>query len=242
MQALANGHNTRGLWEAHCIQSSQLSGTNIQSRVGCDHFHDISTMKSWEAAAYIRKLALNVLVDLNGHTPGASRMDILSFQPSPIQISFLGWPSTTGADYLQYYIADPISVPLETASQEFTEKVIFLPHSFMFGAHPNFAKFDEKQYIRPTRAMESLPENAFVFCNHGIRLPLIESRLSDSFHFTPGNLAKIDATIMKVWLDILDSVPNSVLWLRATRDTINHIAKVFQDKGYPREVLEKLAY
>ena len=169
MQMLVEGHNERGLWEAHCIQTHYHRGANSQQyQAGCKYFHDISEMKSWEAAAYIRKLSLNVLVDLNGHTPGASRMDVLSFQPSPIQISFLGWPSTTGASYIQYYIADLVSVPLESASREFTEKIIFLPHSFAFGAHAKIAKLDEKQYIVPTRAIESLPEDAFVFCNHGI--------------------------------------------------------------------------
>eukprot|EP01102_Stenamoeba_stenopodia_P011292 TRINITY_DN3455_c0_g1_i2.p1 TRINITY_DN3455_c0_g1~~TRINITY_DN3455_c0_g1_i2.p1 ORF type:complete len:686 (-),score=167.09 TRINITY_DN3455_c0_g1_i2:53-2074(-) len=214
MQALAEGHNKRGVWEAHCIQIGhhEESIDSEQYRKGCKYYHDITHMKSWEAASYIRKLSLNILVDLVGHGP-ESAMGVLSYQPAPIQMSLLGWPSTTGASYIQYYIADPVSIPPEMSLDEFTEKIIFLPHSSQFGAHSKTAMFDTNVYRLPTREEESLPTKGFVFCNHG-------------------DLAKMDVVVLRAWLEILEKVPNSALWLHNVRDTINHVAKVFHDHGY----------
>jgi predicted O-linked N-acetylglucosamine transferase (SPINDLY family) len=73
-------------------------------------------------------------------------------------VSYLGYPGTTGADFVDYVIADPTVLPFEQ-SAFYTEKIVHLPDCYLVN--------DRKREISPTtptRKAAGLPETGFVFC------------------------------------------------------------------------------
>jgi predicted O-linked N-acetylglucosamine transferase (SPINDLY family) len=160
----------------------------------CDRFCDIGGMGSREAAALIRELEIDILVDLNGHTLGW-RPAILKYRPAPVIASFLGYAGTTGADFIDYVIGDPQVTPFTLASA-MSEKIVQLPNSFW----PVDPALPEPQSL--SRAQAGLSPDAFVFCcfnsNHKIRPHIFDS-----------------------WTRLLAAVPGSVLWIRSGNPAMN---------------------
>ena len=133
-------------------------------------------------------------------------MDILAHRPAPIQISYLGHPGTTGTEYIDYAIVDNFIVPDEN-DKFFTEKLIKLQGCYQ----PN----DDKRTIpNPLpRKNFGLPENKFIFC---------------SFN----NTYKIQPKMFSVWMDILKSKEDSVLWLLETENTAkSNLLNVAKERG-----------
>jgi len=152
-----------------------------------DRFVDLHFRSDTEAANLIRSLTIDILIDLTGYTHH-SRPQILAARPAPIQVAFLGYPGTTGADFIDYVIADPIVAPMDQQSF-FSEKIIHLPHCYQ----PN----DSQKPIAegcPSRAAAGLPDQGFVFCC-----------FNNSFKITPD--------IFDIWMRLLRAIPGSVLWL-----------------------------
>ena len=156
-------------------------------RQAFDGFVDIRAMSDAEAAERIKADGIAVLVELKGYTKGA-RTGIAARRPAPVQVSFVGFPGTMGADFIDYVIADPIVLPSDQ-QPSYCEKIVHLPHCYQ----PN----DTKRLITnftPTRAACGLPEGGFVFCS-----------FNNSYKITPA--------FFEIWMRLLDSVPESVLWL-----------------------------
>ncbi|OGM14298.1 hypothetical protein A3A76_00140 [Candidatus Woesebacteria bacterium RIFCSPLOWO2_01_FULL_39_23] len=153
-----------------------------------DKFVDLQKMSDYDCARQINDDEVDILVDLKGHT-GNNRLRICTYRPAPIQITYLGFPGTTAAKFIDYMIADNIVVPGN--AKYFTEKLIFLPNCYQIN--------DNKQKISAIkfkRADFSLPENAFVYCY-----------LGQSY--------KIEPDVFEAWMRILKTVPKSVIWLMA---------------------------
>lgn len=152
-----------------------------------DHFIDVRRKSNIEIAKLSRDLKIDIAIDLNGFT-SHSRTPIFSYRAAPIQINYLGFPSTMGAEYIDYVIADHTLIST-TSKKYFTEKIIYLPNSYQ----PNDRKrsVSEKRF---TRAELGLPESAFVFCC-----------FNNSFKITPKTFDS--------WMRILTAVDGSVLWL-----------------------------
>ncbi|MCF6323196.1 MAG: tetratricopeptide repeat protein [Gammaproteobacteria bacterium] len=151
-----------------------------------DHFYDVDEMSDLAIAELIANKGTHIVVDLMGHTQGA-RPAILAFRPAPVQINYLGYIGTSGADFIDYIIVDEFSVP---ADQQpfFDEHLIHLPC---------YMVTDTKREISNeavTRFAYGLPEKGFVFC---------------SFN----NTYKITPKIFDIWMQCLHEVPGSVLWL-----------------------------
>ncbi|MFO1261506.1 MAG: tetratricopeptide repeat protein [Sphingomonadaceae bacterium] len=152
-----------------------------------DRFHDVHRMKDEEVAALARRAGLDIAIDLKGHTKDG-RLGILSFGAAPVQMSYLGYPGTSGADFIDYMIADRVAVP-DAQRAHYTESMIYLPGSYQVNdnrraiANVNF-----------TRAQMGLPEDAFVFACFN-------------------NSYKITAEEFDIWMRLLDKVEGSVLWL-----------------------------
>ncbi|MBO0733447.1 MAG: tetratricopeptide repeat protein [Methylocapsa sp.] len=152
-----------------------------------DIFTDISPMTDEEAARRVKEDRIDILVELKGFTKGA-RTGIAAQRPAPVQVSFVGFPGTMGADFIDYVIADPIVLPVDQQAF-YNEKIVHLPHCYQ----PN----DTKRLIAdltPTRAQCGLPEQGFVFC---------------SFN----NTYKITPKFFTIWMRLLKETPGSVLWL-----------------------------
>lgn len=152
-----------------------------------DQFTDIFDFSFAQAAQKIYNDGVDILVDLKGYTKD-SRMEIAALRPAPIQVSYLGFPGSTGADFFDYIITDKIVTPPHTA-QYFSEKFIFLPDCYQINNDQH-----EISGINFQRSDFGLPKDAFVF---------------SSFNHT----YKIDSQTFDVWMRILKKVPNSVLWL-----------------------------
>jgi len=83
-----------------------------------------------EAADLIHSHEIDILFDLNGHTEN-SRLDLFSLNPAPIQISYLGFPNTTGLEAIKYRITDSIADNPES-SQVYSETLIRMPRCFYY--------------------------------------------------------------------------------------------------------------
>lgn len=153
----------------------------------CEHFQDITTLSIEESARQIYDDGIHILIDLKGYTAG-SRSAILALRPAPVQVSYLGYPGTMGAKFIDYIISDAVVTPPEFADG-FSEKLVTLPHSYQVNDHQQAIAS-----IPVTRSQYTLPESGFVFCCFN-------------------NNYKIEPQIFDVWMRILAAVPGSVLWL-----------------------------
>jgi predicted O-linked N-acetylglucosamine transferase (SPINDLY family) len=161
----------------------------IRARVkeAADVFRDVHTLGGRDIAALARQDHIDVAIDLMGYTRNA-RPEIFVHRAAPVQISYLGYPGTLGASFMDYLIADRILIPQELR-RHYCEKIIYLPHGHM-------ATDNTKQMAqRPIdRTQMGLPEQAFVFCC-----------FNSSYKIRP---AEFD-----VWMRLLMRVESSVLWL-----------------------------
>jgi predicted O-linked N-acetylglucosamine transferase (SPINDLY family) len=152
-----------------------------------DRFLVVRSMPDREVAELSRKLEVDIAVDLNGFTTN-SRPGIFAQRAAPIQIDFLAYPGTMGAEYMDYLIADHTLIP--KASQcHYSEKIVYLPDSYQVN--------DSRRAISPkscARIEEGLPETAFVYCCFN-------------------NSYKISPDVFDIWMRILGRVEGSVLWL-----------------------------
>jgi len=109
---------------------SREDGSALRNRVisAMDRHIRIANMSDEEAAKCIHDCGIHVLVDLQGITSGA-RPDILSYRPAPIQMTYLGFPGTTGHPCIDYVIADKFLIP-EHLKPFYTEEPFYMPEVF----------------------------------------------------------------------------------------------------------------
>lgn len=178
---------------AYSYGENDHSPTRHRLEAGFDAFVDIQGLSDAEAARRIHADGVDILVDLTGYTTGA-RTAILAARPAPVQVNYLGYAGSMGADFLDYIIADPAIAPF--GQQElFDERIVQLPHSYL--------PFDTRRVVAepgPSRAECGLPEHGLVFCG---------------FH----NAFKITPPLFDIWMRLLAAVPGSVLWLLAAAPT-----------------------
>ncbi len=153
----------------------------------CDRFVDLSVLPDLAAAQAIVSDETDILVDLSGYTTRA-RSGVLALRPAPIQVSYLGYIGSMGADFIDYIVADPVALPM--AQQQFyDEKIVHLPVSYQ----PNGASREISARCF-TREDCGLPEQGFVFCC-----------FNTSYKIAPD--------VFAIWMRLLATLPGSVLWL-----------------------------
>ena len=193
----ATAYLMAGLYECHDKSLFEITafdnGWNDQSpmrqrlEAAFDKFVDISRLSDLDAARRVAAEDVDILVNLNGYF-GDHRMGVFAHRPAPLQVNYLGFPATLGADYMDYILADRIVIP-EDERRFYTEQVVWLPDSYQAN--------DSKRAIAtdiPSRAACGLPPAGFVFCN-----------FNAAYKLTPTTFAG--------WMRILKAVPDSVLWL-----------------------------
>jgi predicted O-linked N-acetylglucosamine transferase (SPINDLY family) len=186
-------HHDRGRFEVSAISFGPDDGSTMRGRVksAFEHFQDVRGLSDRDVARLLADSETDIAIDLNGHTR-AGRPGILAFRPAPIQATYLGFPGTSAAPYMDYLIADRIVVPAEQQTF-FSEKIAYLPHCYQ-------ANDSAKEIAAvPRRGEAGLPEAGFVFCCFN-------------------NSWKIMAPIFEVWMRLLKSVSGSLLWLLADND------------------------
>jgi predicted O-linked N-acetylglucosamine transferase (SPINDLY family) len=188
---------TAGLFECHdrllfettAISIGPEDNSDVRQRLitSFERFIDASATSDDQIAGLIKELEIDILVDLMGYTT-SSRTGIFARRPAPIQVSYLGYPGTMGASYIDYLIADRTVIPQDQRAC-YSESVVVLPNSYLAN--------DAERAIADTgftRQELWLPAHSFVFCC-----------FNSSY--------KISPAIFNVWMNILKRVPDSVLWL-----------------------------
>jgi len=181
-------HHDRSRFETFAYSYGPTDNSAMRQRLllAFEHFVDIAWETDDAAAARIRADQIDILVELKGYTVG-DRITIMARRPCDIQVTWLGYPGTTGARFVDYLIADPyIIAPGEESTC--TERVVRMPHCYQ----PN----DRKRIIAEplSRAEYGLPPHGFVFCC-----------FNQTYKITPD--------VFAVWMRLLQNVPDSVLWL-----------------------------
>jgi len=179
---------------AYSIGAADASAYRRDAEAGVDRFVDLAPLGARAAAERIAADAIDILVDLKGHTAG-NRMDILALRPAPVQAAWLGFVGSTGARFIDYAMVDRIAVPPEAASG-FSEALCYLPDSYFptDGTQPIAAA-----PIRRTE--ERLPTDAFVLAS-----------------FNQG--FKLEPVMFDLWADLLREIPEAVLWLWRANDAM----------------------
>ena len=175
-----------------------------------DRLIDIAAMTDEEAARAIESAGIDILINLNGYF-GYARNGVFAKRPAPIQVNYLGFPGTLGADYIDYIVADRWTIP-EADRRHYREKVVTLPDSYQ----PN----DSRRRVSdatPTRDDVGLPEGAFVFCS-----------FNNNYKLTPAMFDR--------WMRIVRAVEGSVLWLLEGNDAVaRHLRREAAARGVSPE-------
>jgi protein O-GlcNAc transferase len=200
---------TAGLFERHDraqfdvigVSLRRDDGSEIRARIAAafDQFLDVSARGDEEVARLLKDLEVDIAVDLNGHTDGG-RLGILACRPAPVQAAYLGYPGTTGTDFIDYIIADALVLPF-SQQPHYTEKIIHLPVCYQVN--------DRLRKIAPrttTRQEHGLPGEGLVFCCFN-------------------NPWKITPPIFDIWMRLLRAIENSMLWLTGSEETAKNLRK-----------------
>ncbi len=150
------------------------------------HWHDIVGVPDAALAQQIRADGIDILVDLSGHT-GLQRLQTFAHKPAPIQLSWMGYPGTTGMQAMDYYVGDQYLLPPGTAEEQFSESLIRLPAN---------APFIPSSAAPPVSALPALAKGYVTF---------------GSFN----RVGKINPRVVAAWAALLHAVPTAHLLLGA---------------------------
>jgi protein O-GlcNAc transferase len=193
----ATAYLTAGLFEEHdksrfeitAVSLGQNDYSPIRQRLEAafDHFIDVQGNSDQDIAILIRRLEIDIVVDLMGFSKD-NRLNVLARRPAPIQLNYLGYPGTVGTGQIDYIFADSTIIP-EDQGMFYAEQVVRLPGTYQIN--------DNKRYVAPyapTRYECGLPEREFVFCCFN-------------------NTQKLNPEMFDVWMRLLLAKEDSVLWL-----------------------------
>ena len=178
----------RARFEVTLYSHGKNDGSEMRRRIeaACEHFVDLRGSSDGDIAGRIRADGCDLLIDLKGYTRN-HKVGVFAWKPAPVTATFLGFPGSTGADYIDYFIGDPVVTPLDHAAF-YSEHIAQMPVCYQ----PN----DRQRALpaAPTRAGAGLPEDRLVLA--GFNQPY-----------------KISAQVFDVWCVLLDALPQAVLWL-----------------------------
>jgi protein O-GlcNAc transferase len=192
-----------GLFEAHdrnrfetiavSLRADDMSPMAQRLQSAFDRFIDVSGRSDEQIAGLIAGLDVDIAVDLMGYT-AEERPGILGRRPAPIQVNYLGFPATMASEHIDYLMADEFVIP-PAAAPFYSESIAYLPQCFQAN--------DDRRVPAAgpaARVQVGLPADGFVWC---------------AFHAS----VKINPPLFDVWMQLLHTVPNSVLWLISNAPT-----------------------
>jgi protein O-GlcNAc transferase len=193
-------HLTKNLFKSHNSNEFEIylfsfrhdEKTKNKLKEDVFKFIDITDLTDASAAEIIRSYALDILIDLTV-VISSNRINILKDKPAKNIISYLGYPGTSGYSFYDYILTDEIVSPKHHQSF-YTEKFLYLPCCYQ--VNDGVSDFSDS---KKTRKMYSLPESATVL-----------ACFNQSY--------KLDFITFKCWLEILDELPDSVIWLLKDND------------------------
>jgi predicted O-linked N-acetylglucosamine transferase (SPINDLY family) len=174
--------------ELHLFALNRDDGSAIRARLqaAASTLHDVSALPHTGIAERIRAAGVDVLFDLRGWGGGGTPA-VLAMRPAPVQVTWLAYPGTSGAAWMDYVLADRYVLP-DALAPAFSEQVRYLPRAFQ----PS----DNTRVLEavPDRVACGLPERGVVFCC-----------FNNSYKLNPRSMRRAFA--------VLQGVPGSVLWL-----------------------------
>ncbi|KAK3071530.1 hypothetical protein LTR53_008468, partial [Teratosphaeriaceae sp. CCFEE 6253] len=215
--------------EAYCYATtaSDKSIHREQIEQEAPVFRDASTWPAERLVNQIVQDGIHILVNLNGYTRGA-RNEVFAARPAPIQMSFMGFAGTLGAEWCDYLLADETSIPPETlrpwrrnvdvedvlvdetnGSENddwvYGENIIYCRDTFFCCDHKQSAPGAHEEILSWEDELKE---------RWRMRKELFPQVANNAVIFGNFNqLYKIDPTTFRTWLRILARVPNSILWL-----------------------------
>ena len=158
---------------------------------------DISAMDDETASCVIERDHCDLLIDLSGHSAG-NRLGIFALKPARTQLTYLGYPNTTGLSTIDYRITDAIADPLGSADNFHSEKLLRLPACFLCYTPPaNVPPVSQPPFLK----------NGFITFG--------------SFN----NSNKISDLLLSLWKLILDNTPNARLLIKSSTYMDKQIAR-----------------
>lgn len=198
----------RSVFEIFCysdVVCPDAATDHLKSLAGC--WRDIAGMSDEQIADLIRDDQIDILVDLAGHT-AYNRMLLFARKPAPIQVTYLGYPNTTGLSTMDYRITDSWADPPGEIDHLYSEELVRLPHCFLCYRLPG-----------------TCPETA--------KLPALTNRQITFGSFN--NLAKVTPEVIALWSAILEAVPDARMIMKskplADKNTRQHIREMFVKNG-----------
>ena len=188
-------HHDKSRFEITALSFGPEQDSPMRRRIegAVEHFVDVRPHSEQDIAELIRRREIDIAVDLMGFT-GGNRLDVLARRPAPVQVNYLGYSGTMGADYIDYILADATVIP-EDQCGFYSERVIWLPDCYLVN--------DDRRVVSertPSRRECGLPEDAFVFCC-----------FNNSFKLAPETF--------EIWMRLLEATRGSVLWLSELNST-----------------------
>jgi predicted O-linked N-acetylglucosamine transferase (SPINDLY family) len=181
-------HHDRQCFEVFCYANvSDGDGVTARLRNVADHWTDIVLMSDADVAAQIRRDQVDILVDLAGHT-GGNRLCVFAEKPAPVQVTYLGYPNTTGLTAIDYRLTDALADPPGDTDSSCSETLVRLPEGFLCYQVPIDCP--------PTTSLPALTTGYVTF---------------GSFN----NVIKVNAAVVALWARILGALPQAQLLLKA---------------------------
>jgi protein O-GlcNAc transferase len=215
-EPILNAHN-RSAFEYICYSScGQQDAVTERLRAGTDAWRDVWQLSDDALIEKIRADRIDILVDLSGHTE-FNRLPVFARRAAPVQITYLGFPNSTGVPAMDYRITDSLTDPSPLAEELHSEKLLRLPDS-QWCFRPFGAPFE----------IDPLPARDNGFVTFG------------SFN----NLSKASDTLLHCWTRILTSLPDSRLRIARVRSPQRAAAIIalFAHSGITAERIECTAY
>ena len=211
-------HHDRSRFEVFCYSDLPVPDETTRRLMGdVEVWRDIAEMSDAETARLIREDRIDILIDLAGHT-GNNRLGIFAAKPAPVQMTWLGYPNTTGLSTIDYRITDGIADP---AGEEvyYSEALLHLDGCFLcYQPDPN------------TPDVAPLPASVTGHVTFG------------SFN----NFSKINPGVLQLWSEVLKQVPGSRLLIKCpalTDDTVRErVSAALQALGIGAERVDLMGH
>jgi predicted O-linked N-acetylglucosamine transferase (SPINDLY family)/predicted SAM-dependent methyltransferase len=218
LEGILAAHN-RTAFEVVCFSDVQ-NPDSVTDRLKAlsDKWIPIHGLSDESVDQRIRQEEIDLLVDLAGHT-GNNRLLVFARKPSPVQLTYLGYPNTTGLSTMDYRITDPYADPVDGSESFFSEELLRLPHTFLCYRPPQNSP-EVGRLPGPTKGPITF----------------------GSFN----NLSKLTPQVISLWSRILKGLPHARLILksRALSDTVTsqRLIKRFTRHGVHADQIQAIGF
>ncbi len=200
-EPLLSAHNKSKV-EVFCYYNHSLEDSTTERLKGLsDHWRNIEAQSDQAAANLIRKDGIDILVDLSGHS-AYNRLGVFARKPAPVQITWLGYPNSTGLSTMDFRIVDEVTDPIENGLKACSERILRLDQGFLCYQGPEF--------------------------NYSTTVPSVSKGYITFGSFN--NLSKLNDDLIKAWVSILQRVPKSKLFLKSQQFSFPEVRDQFIHK------------